>query len=266
MQRKLLTPLEIYKELAQTNCKQCFLPGCLAFSAAVVAGDKKLADCPFLAAEKIEELARSLKKRSDRESVQAAFLEELERKISTVDFEKIAPIIGATVQKNILSITSLGKKFHVDKQGQLTSECHIISWVQAPVLSYITNKTHQNITGDWITFREIEGGIDWQGLFTSRCEKPLQKLADLHPDLFEDLIDLFQGKQAEGFQADIAIVLYPLPHIPIMLNYQVSDEEMESELTFFFDACCQKNLHVQSLFTLCSGLVQMFEQIVKHHV
>jgi len=41
-------PLEIYKILPQTNCGQCFLPSCLAFSAAVVNGGKELADCPFI--------------------------------------------------------------------------------------------------------------------------------------------------------------------------------------------------------------------------
>jgi len=41
-------PLKLYKLLPGTNCGQCFLPSCLAFSAAVVSGSKKLTDCPYV--------------------------------------------------------------------------------------------------------------------------------------------------------------------------------------------------------------------------
>ncbi len=73
----------------------------------------------------------------------------------------------------------------------MTSECHIIPWVQTPLLSYLTHPTHAEITGNWISFREIPGGIEWQGLFRSRCEEPLRRLADDNPDLLNDLLILF---------------------------------------------------------------------------
>ncbi len=266
MGNKTLTPLEIYKELPKTNCKQCLLPSCLAFSAAVIAGDKKLGDCPFLPNEVVEKMSGHLKKRSENEPAQAEFIDKLEKKITKIDFEKRALVIGAKVYQEKLSVNCLGKDFFVDQQGKISSECHIIPWVQVPILAYITNKTHQNITGEWITFREIKGGIDWQGLFSRRCEEPLKRLAQSHSGLFEDLVELFQGVPAQGFEADIAIILYPLPHVPIMINFQAAEEDIESEVTIFFDASCHKNLHIKSLFTLCAGLVQMFDQIAKRHM
>ena len=76
-----------------------------------------------------------------------------------------------------------------------------------------------DITDNWISFRELQGGIDWQGLFTSRCENPLKQLADTHPDLLGDIIDLFLGKKTEAFDADIALTLHPLapPAYPRLL-------------------------------------------------
>jgi len=231
-----------------------------------VAGTKKLPECPYLSKEHQEQLASILKPRSKLEPDQAEFLDRLEEKIRTIDFEKIAPIIGATSQNNQLTINSLGKDFHIDQQGQVHSECHIIPWVKAPLLSYVTNKTHQGITGDWITFRELKGGIDWQGLFTSRCENPLKQLADTHPDLLGDIIDLFLGKKTEAFDADIALTLHPLPHLPILVCYQAPEEDLESTLTIFFDACSGSNLHIKSIYTLCAGLVNMFDKIAKLHI
>ena len=260
-----LTPLEIYKILPQTNCSRCLLPACLAFATAVVLGKKRLSDCPFLDEATIRQLNKSLLDTRAEEPDQAAFIDRLEEKISRLDLHKRAPVIDGHYQDGRLSINSLGKAFHVDGSGKVTSECHIISWVTAPLLSYITHETHTGISGNWISFRELNGGMEWQNLFTSRCEEVLRKLADENPDLLNDLIDLFMGKPIDIFQADIALILHPLPHIPILICYQGADEDLGSELTIFFDECCSTNLHIKSIFTLCSGIVQMFAKIAEHH-
>jgi hypothetical protein len=166
----------------------------------------------------------------------------------------------------MLRVNSLGKDFVVDKHGGITSQCHIISWVKVPLLSYITNKTHGDITGKWISFREIKGGIDWQGLFSRRCEDPLRKLADENPDLLGDIINMFCGETIDWYEADIALILHPLPKFPILICYQRADDDLESELTIFFDECCELNLHIKSIFILCSGLVQMFTKLAEHHL
>ncbi len=264
-QGKVLTPLEIYKVLAKSNCKQCMLPSCLAFAAAVIGGQKNLDDCPFLSEDAKKALSVNLVKRSTAESPQAEFMAKLLTRVKKLDFAAMATERGGDYCNDVLSVRSLGKDFHVDRNGLVRSECHVIPWVEAPLLSYLCHSSHQQITQNWISFREIKGGIDWRGLFRSRCETPLKKLADNHPELFADIVDLFQGEEVEGFDADIALVLYPFPHIPILICYQAPDRELDSELTFFFDECCGTNLHIKSLYTLCAGLVKMFEQIARNH-
>lgn len=265
--KKVLTPLEIYKVLEQSNCKRCMLPSCLAFAAAVVGGQKKLEDCPSLSGVARDLLSVNLEQRSTAEPQQAEFMAKLLQQVGGLDFAAVAQDVGGEYKRkeNVLSIRSLGKEFHVDQSGVLRSECHIIPWVEAPLLSYICHPKHQQITGHWISFREIKGGIEWRGLFRSRCETPLRQLADNHPELFADIVDLFLGREVEGFDADIALVLYPFPHIPILICYQAPDGDLESELNIFFDECCGVNLHVKSLYTLCAGLVKMFEQIAQNH-
>ncbi|MCF8056169.1 MAG: DUF3786 domain-containing protein [Desulfocapsa sp.] len=257
--------MEIYKVLEKSNCKRCMLPSCLAFAAAVVGGQKKLDDCPHLSEEVKNALSVKLEKRSTAEPRQAEVMGKLLQEVKMLDLAVLAPEIGATYDNGILSVRSLGKEFHVDSKGRMRSECHIIPWVQAPLLAYICHPNHQQITGRWISFREIKGGIDWLGLFRSRCETPLRVLADNHPELLADIVDLFLGEEVEGFDADIALVLHPFPHIPILLCYQAAEGDLESELNIFFDECCGVNLHIKSLYTLCAGLVKMFEQIALKH-
>lgn len=259
------TPLNIYKVLPQSNCGKCQLPSCLAFAAAVVAGSKSLNECPDLDQTVAGRFSADTRGRDERAANQAAFIDKLQKKMATMDLAAVAPKIGATCNNDTITIHSLGKDFVLDRQGRMTSECHIIPWVQAPLLSYITHQTHSEITGRWISFREIQGGIEWQGLFTSRCEEPLRKLADDNPDLLSDLIELFMGRTIDWYQADIALILFPLPHLPILICYQGPEDDLQSKLTIFFDECCPTNLHIKSIYTLSAGLVQMFAKIAEHH-
>ena len=267
MSRARFTPLDVYTILPQSNCHKCLLPSCLAFAAAIVAGSKKLADCPDLDQEAIAAFSARYQRpdSGQQEVIQAEFIDKLQRKMAKIDLAAVAPLIGATVKGDTIVVNSLGKDFVLDRQGAMTSECHIIPWVLAPLLSYITHETHADITGRWISFREIKGGIEWQGLFSSRCEEPLRRLADANPDLLSDLIALFMGKAIDWYEADIALILHPLPKIPILICYQAPEGDLQSNLTILFDACCSINLHIKALFTLCSGLVRMFAKIAEHH-
>jgi hypothetical protein len=258
MSKSTFTVLDVYKILPHTNCGKCQLPSCLAFAAAVVAGRKKLQDCPDLDQDISAAFSTRYRRSGDMAVDQAEFIDKLRKKMAAINLEAVAPLIGAIVKDDTIIIK--------DRQGDMTSECHIIPWVQAPLLSYITYKTHADITGKWISFREIKGGIEWQTLFTSRCEEPLRQLADDNPDLLTDLIDLFMGETVDWYEADIALILYPLPKIPVLICYQSPEADLESKLTIFFDACCSTNLHIKSIFTLCSGLVQMFTKIAEHHL
>lgn len=265
MSKATFTPLDVYKILPQTNCRKCQLPACLAFAAAIVAGSKKLKECPDLDQAAMADFSAQYVSPENKGENQAEFLDKLQKKMIGLDLSVVAPQIGATIKGETIIINSLGKDFVLDQQGNMTSECHLIPWVQAPLLSYITHESHADISGSWISFREIKGGIEWQGLFTSRCEEPLRQLADDNPDLLTDLITLFMGKSIDWYEADIALILYPLPKIPILICYQAPEDDLQSKLTIFFDACCSTNLHIKSIYTLCAGLVQMFAKIAEHH-
>jgi len=85
-------------------------------------------------------------------------------------------------------------------------------------------------------------------------------------DFFADLLDIFDGKQVDNlFNSDISIVLSPLPLIPILICYWKPEEGMESSFHLFFDATAEDNLHIESIYTLTAGFVNMFEKISGRH-
>jgi len=102
--------------------------------------------------------------------------------------------------------------------------------------------------------------------FQKRCEAAMKQVADVYTDLFDDLVHLFNGRQvAQQFQSDISVVLYPLPKVPMMICYWLPGDGMDSSLHLFFDQTADRNLDIDSVFNLGTGLAAMFAKIALRH-
>jgi hypothetical protein len=260
-------PLEIYNILPKTNCGQCFLPSCLAFSAAVISGDKKLADCPFIKEVETIKVTPTVVVTEPYEIMRGEDLKRLQDEIAELDISSLAGRVGGKMVGEKLAITCLGKDFLVDRRGRVVSECHTHVGLTIPLLSYIIYSKGDDPTGNWVSFRELKDGPPMNALFEQRGEKRLQRLADNHTDLFDDLVSMFSGTRGERvFASDISVVLYPLPKLPVLICYWKPEEDLGSKLNIFFDATADHHLAIESIFELSIGMVMMFEKIAKKHI
>ncbi len=263
---QLKNPLEIYKLLPQTNCGQCFLPTCLAFSAAVIRGEKKLSHCPHLASGLGETLAHNVAPRPTSDQQRENHLGLLKENIRGMDLPAAAQRLGARTVGDRLAVRCLGKDFLVDQAGNVTSECHTHAGLTIPLLSYIIHSTGEDASGKWVPFRELKNGAPMSALFGQRGEKPLQHLADSQTDIFEIIISLFNGRTADTpFAADLSLILYPLPKVPVLICYWKPEEDLDSKLHIFFDATAENHLAIESIYALGVGLVTMFGNITQRH-
>jgi len=264
---KITNPFDIYKLLPHTNCGECTLPNCLAFSAAVIKGQKKLTDCPYIKTEDTKHLTGRIGIREDFNRARGEDLEVLKSRVRKIDFSTKANVLGAKIVSGKLAIKSLGKDFFIDIKGNVTSECHTHVWLTVPLLSYIAHSSGDDITGRWVPFRELRNGSPMNPLFVQRGEKPLKRLIDSNSELLGDLISMFSGERADNnlFSSDIALSLYPLPKVPILICYWNPESDMDSDLNIFFDASAEKHLEIESIFSLGVGLVMMFEKIAQKH-
>ncbi|MBI5252133.1 MAG: DUF3786 domain-containing protein [Desulfomonile tiedjei] len=263
---QLTSAMEIFKVLPRTNCKDCRVPTCLAFAAAVFKGDQRLGDCPHVDRGFLERFSvqNSDSRTLEREEERA--LAQLRLKMADVDLASSAERLAASFSGETLAIKLLGKDFHVDCQGNVTSDCHVHGWVTVPLLNYVISCSGRPVSGNWVPLRELKNGATWAPLFEQRCERPLKRVADLHTDLFEHMVHIFSAKRApNAFNSDIAVVLHPLPRIPMLICYWRPDGGMESSLHVFFDDTAEDNLIMDSIYRLGAGLVIMFEKIAITH-
>lgn len=264
--RQLNNAMELYKILENTNCGECDVPTCLAFAAAVFRGEKSLKDCPHVESDATDRYDVRAPNRRTLEREQEKALDFLKTKIADMDFASSAERLGASFSGDKLTVKCLGKDFSVDSKGNVISDCHVHGWITIPLLNYVISCTGKAVSGRWVPFRELKNGGTWNPLFGQRCEKPLKRVADTHTDLFDHMVHIFSGKPAPNeFAADISIVLHPLPRVPILICFWNPDDGLESSLNLFFDDTAEDNLNIESLYTLCAGLVLMFEKIVLTH-
>jgi hypothetical protein len=259
--------MEVFKLLEKSNCKKCEMPTCLAFAAAVFQGRKPLSDCPHLGAEilaRYGDKAPAAPSASEQDAQKE--LIELKKKAAAVDLKTAAERLGGTYENGRLTLKILGKDFSLDQQAKLYSDIHIHHWVAMPFLNHIIRGTGTAPTGRWVPLRELPSGQDWSPLFAQRGEKALKHIADSYTDLFEDMVHLFAGRQVtKHYEADISLVLHPLPKFPMLICYWKPDEGLESSLNLFFDETAEDNLPIKSIYALGAGLVQMFEKIAHRH-
>ena len=259
-------PMEIFKLLDKSNCRKCNKPTCLAFAAAVFQGQKRLDECPQLDREIIERYAGMAVNQIPLEQMQSESIEHLKRKIVKIDLSSSARRLGEKFSNEKLTIKCLGKDFSVDTNGNISTDIHVHAWIAVPVLNYILKGAGTPVSGRWVPFRELEGGKKWYRLFEQRCEKPLKKVADTYTDLFKDMIHLFNGRQVENhYASDISLVLHPLPKVPLLICYWKPEEDLASDLNIFFDSKAEENLNIESIYTLGTGLVIMFEKLALRH-
>jgi len=260
------TPLEIYTLLPRTNCGDCGIATCLAFAAAVLKEEKRPVDCPHLGQEALARLTGNIDRQVNMESSREEQLRELKKKIAATDISSRADCLGARNVGDKLVIVCLGREFAVDCSGEVASQCHTHAWFSLPLLDYILHSEGAEPTHRWAPFRELKQGKIWNPLFEQRCEKPLKRIADSHGELFEDLVSMFSATSSSpAFNADIAVVLSPLPRVPILICYWKPEDGMESQLHLFFDETAERNLPVESLFTMATGIVRMLERIMYKH-
>jgi len=259
-------PMEIFKLLNGSNCRDCNEQTCLAFAVAVFKERKPIHACPHLEKEVIEQYRGAIEKPNTIDEYKARAIEELKQKISLIDISQAAERVGVRFSKNKLSLKIFGKDFSIDANGNISSEIHINAYMAVPALNYILNASGKSPSGNWITFRELSGGPSRYAHFQQRCERPVKRVADTYTDLFKDMLEIFDGKQiVSNIDSDISIVLYPLPHFPIMVCYWKPEDGLESSLHIYFDDTSDDNLDIESIYTLCEGVALMFEKIALRH-
>lgn len=120
-------------------------------------------------------------------------------------------------------------------------------------LHYLTSSA-VNLKGEWISFKELPGGIIYQQPFYGRAVMPLIRTFGRKP---ADLIrtgQILAGKPVN--HGDASIELYPFPFIAVRLVIWAGDAELAPGGTILFDASAPTMLATEDFAVLAEYLVR----------
>jgi len=258
--------MEVFSVLDKSNCRECGEKTCLAFAGAVFTGNRRIEECPKLKEGDIARFSRRSAEAKRTEEIQEEYIAQQIGQVIELDFSAVADRIGARLVDQALTVSILGKNFGIRPNGTFKTDLHLIPWVISPLLDYVLRCKGVPVAGEWISFREMRGGKEKYALFKKRGEDVLLQLADKYPDFFDDIVHMFNGRAVEKrFEADVSVVLYPFPLVPIMLCYWQPEDSLGSSLNLFFDKTVDENMGTDSAFFLGTGLAHMFHKLAEHH-
>lgn len=259
--------MDVFKLLEKTNCRKCNKPTCLAFAAAVFQGQIALSQCPYIDKEILEKYgSEKLAYEPGVEKDYIKALSLLKKELENIDLESRAKELGGRFSGGKLIVKILGKDVGVDQKGDIFTDIHANQWLVPPLLNYIISSKAIPLKGKWVPFRELESSKDWARFFGYQCEGAFKKVADMTPDFFENIIELFNGRPVQDhYDADISLIIHPLPLLPMLICYNHPEDGLESDLNLFFDVTADKNLPVENIYTLSTGLANMFRKLAANH-
>ncbi len=258
--------MEVFQFLPRTNCKECGESTCLAFAGAVFTGRIGLSNCRYVPKDKLQEFGSDKKDTNPIEAESDEVMQKLQAKLLSLDLKERANTIGAEYNEGTLTIPILGKPFRIDRNINVTTDIHVNNWVLGSALNYINYSKGVPLNSNWVPLRELPSGKDWYRLFGQQCENILKATADKYPDLFSDLVEMFRGTLVDDqFQSDVAVILSPLPLVPMLICYWRPEDGMESSLNLFFDETAESNIGIEGLYSLGVGIALMLERLSMVH-
>ncbi|WP_333654426.1 DUF3786 domain-containing protein [Dissulfurispira sp.] len=251
-----MNPIDLYKKLPKKNCGKCRQKTCMPFALSVIKGETELSECPLLTNEEIEALRGSVTKSDWREELILSLKEEAKN----INFKDIANGIGAELKKdNSIAIKCMGREFSISPDGDITTHGHITPWIKILLLHYIRTAGKGELSGKWVSYSELRGGMVKASSFLRDCEEPLKELLERDFAQTEKILIRLGAEKREGFPTENAWHLYLLPKLPVMILYWPQEEEFESKAKVIFDSTADRFLDAESIIFLVEGLVKNIE-------
>jgi len=138
-----------------------------------------------------------------------------------------------------ISIRFLSDEYTVDLKNKrvLSLSCNAPckDHISILILHYLKQKLKglPSMHGEWISFKQLEGGQGYYPAFEKRVISPIMRKYGSNPEAILEIIDRFKAKRVQP--ADISIVLDVFDGVPVLISLWRRDEEFGPEANILLD-------------------------------
>jgi hypothetical protein len=159
------------------------------------------------------------------------------------------------MEKNRFTVPFLGQKYLVSyPDGAVTTSEH----TEAPIITailllhYLVQATGVAPSGQWISFKELQGGSIYIEPFQHRAIIPFVKNFGASPEKFSLAAEKLGGEKSR--HGDIAYIIPALPRVPLLYILWEGDDEFPPNGNILFDGYANAYLHTED-FAFIGGMM-----------
>jgi hypothetical protein len=116
------------------------------------------------------------------------------------------------------------------------------------LLHYLIRADGDPLTGKWVAYKDIPGGLLYAGVFARRVTEPLQRKFGKTAESFKRIGIQSGGKSVEV--GDASFILRAFPHVPLQYVLWEGDEEFPASVQLLFDASVDHYLTLEDIVVL----------------
>ncbi|MFA6384769.1 MAG: DUF3786 domain-containing protein [Candidatus Omnitrophota bacterium] len=146
--------------------------------------------------------------------------------------------------KEPAALTFFSDEYSIDVSGRriLSRSCNVQAkdFVSILLLHYLKAKLEglPDITGEWVSFKELPGGEAYYPAFRKRAIEPIIRKHGKNPQGIYAALGKTPGKKLK--QADAAIVIDAFEKVPLLVEIWAGDDEFAPDANLLFDNSIRK--------------------------
>ncbi len=177
-------------------------------------------------------------------------LEKAWSDLASQDLETLAKNAKARFHDDgLVTVPFFCKEYSIDRVGSCVTRVvdgHAAHpYVAALILHYLMGAKDIELTGRYLTFRELEGGEVYYQAFYRRAIQPLATELGNSPQLLLERAERVKGERLDLGDASVKVQVFP--RIPVVAVVWQGDDEVPSAANILFDSTAGHHLHTEDL-------------------
>lgn len=136
-----------------------------------------------------------------------------------------------------------------------TSACVDHFTLKVLALRYLAKADDSPITGEWVAYRDLPGGMFYAATIPPTVEEPLAEVLGAERWALSDAAPSLNGRELE--YGDESFAFYAYPRVPLLVVLHWGDDEFPPAVRLLFDRCVSHYLNTDDCKVLATQTASM---------
>ncbi len=159
-----------------------------------------------------------------------------------------APMLLGSIEDGMACMPLFGEKCCVGAEGVYKGQVKLDAIGSILVVRYLLQAGNAPMANKWLPYRDLKDGAQFSSFIKANIEDRIAHAFRGRRDVLAQRLSAL-GASAAGkdLPGDVALVVHPLPKVPVLSLFWDADEEFPASFQFLFDASALSYLDLEAL-------------------